>query len=140
MRQIAITLVAALVAAAVGARLADAASLARSPICTRGQTTVERDPRALLPLTDANPIGLASQAAMRYEKPSARPQVRSAVLAIADSQRGPQAKFSCGTRVWRRTIVVYVLDRAMLPAQSASQRVYFVGRFRDGYHVWQVVH
>jgi hypothetical protein len=28
----------------------------------------------------------------------------------------------------------------MLPAQSASQRVYFVGRFTTGYRVWQVVH
>jgi len=28
----------------------------------------------------------------------------------------------------------------MLPAQSASQRVYFVGRFRSGYHIWQIVH
>jgi hypothetical protein len=25
---------------------------ARSPICTRGQTAVERDPRGLLPLSD----------------------------------------------------------------------------------------
>jgi hypothetical protein len=138
MRQFAISLVVALAAVVVGAR--GAATAARSPICARGQTTVERDPRGLLPLTDANPIGFASQAVMRYEKPSARPQVRSAVLATADSQRGPQAKFSCGTRVWQRTVVVYVLDRAMLPAQSASQRVYFVGRFREGYRVWQVVH
>ena len=140
MRQIAIAFGAAIAAAAVVGPLANPAEVGRSPICTRGQTTVERDPRGLLPLTDANPIGLAAQAAMRYEKPTARPQVRSALFAIADSQRGPQAKYSCGTRVWRRTIVVYVLDRAMLPAQSASQRVYFVGRFRDGYHVWQVVH
>jgi hypothetical protein len=42
--------------------------------------------------------------------------------------------------VWRRTIVVYVLGRALLPSQSLSQGVYFVGRFHDGYHVWQVVH
>jgi hypothetical protein len=140
MRRIAVALVLVIAAVAVAAEVSDAAVVARSPICTRGQTTVERDPRGLLPLTDANPIGLAAQAAMRYEKPSARPQVRSAVLAIADSQRGPQAKFSCGTRVWQRTVVVYILDRAMLPAQSASQRVYFVGRFSNGYHVWQVVH
>lgn len=138
MRQLVIAF--GIVAAAVMPPLANAANAGRSPICTRGQTTVERDPRGLLPLTDANPIGSASQAAMRDERPSAHPQVRSAILAIADSQRGPQAKVSCGARVWRRTIVVYVLDRAMLPAQSAAQRVYFVGRFRDGYHVWQVVH
>lgn len=113
---------------------------ARSPICTRGQTTVERDPRGLLPLTGINPIAAATTAAIRYEQKASRPQVRAALFAIADHQRGPQAKYSCGTRVWQRTIVVYILDRAMLPAQSASQRVYFVGSFSGGYHVWQIVH
>lgn len=115
-------------------------SAVRSPICTRGQTTVARDPRGLLPLTGANPIGVATTAALRHEQKTSRPQVQAALLAIGDHQRGPQAKYSCGVRVWQRTIVVYILDRAMLPAQSASQRVYFVGRFRDGYHVWQIVH
>src|SRR4051794_37907082 len=119
----------ALVAIAALAMAAGRASAGRSPICTRGMTTVERDPRGLLPPSDTNPIGAAANAALRYEKPAARPEVRSAVLAIADAERGPQAKFSCGTRVWQRTVVVYILDRAMLPAQSASQRVFFVGRF-----------
>jgi hypothetical protein len=118
----------------------DPVTAAHSPICTRGETTVERDPRGLLPLTDTNPIGAATTAAIRYGQTTSRPQVRAAMLAIDDSQRGPQAKYSCGVRAWERTIVVYVLDRASLPAQSASQRVYFVGRFKSGYHVWQVVH
>jgi hypothetical protein len=118
----------------------DRIAAARSPVCTRGQTTVERDPRGLLPLTDVNPIGASAAAALRHEKKTSRPQVRAARFATADQERGPQAKYSCGVRVWQRTVVVYVLDRAMLPAQSASQRVYFVGRFRSGYHVWQVVH
>jgi hypothetical protein len=113
---------------------------ARSPICTRGLVTVERDPRALLPLSGSNPVGASITAALRFEKPSAQPQVRGATLAIEDTGRGPQAKFSCGTRVWQRTVVVYILDRAMLPAESASQRVYFVGRFKSGYQVWQIVH
>jgi hypothetical protein len=112
----------------------------RSPICTRGLTTVERDPRGLLPLSGTNPVGAATAAALRYENKTGRPQVRGALFATADRDRGPQAKFSCGTRVWQRTVVVYILERAMLPAQSASQRVYFVGRFRNGYHVWQIVH
>ncbi len=43
-------------------------------------------------------------------------------------------------RVWQRTVVVYVTARAMLPSQSLSQGVYFVGRFANGYPVWQVVH
>ena len=113
---------------------------ARSPICTRGQTSVVRDPRGLLALTDTNPIGAATVAALRYEQKTNRPQVRAALFAVADHQRGSQARYSCGVRVWQRTIVVYILDRAMFPAQSASQRVYFVGRFRSGYHVWQIVH
>jgi hypothetical protein len=123
-----------------GAASAHAESSARSPICTRGETTVERDPRGLLRLDDQNPIGSATRAALRYETAASRPQVRAALLATGDRARGPQARVSCGKRVWQRTVVVYILDRAMLPAQSASQRVYFVGRFRDGYRVWQVVH
>lgn len=132
-------LVITVLAATVLAVGIDPVPAARSPICTRGQTNVERDPRGLLPLTDSNPIGAATTAAMRYEPKALRPQVRAALFAIADRQRGPQAKYSCGIRVWQRTIVVYILDRAMLPAASASQRVYFVGRFADGYHVWQIV-
>jgi hypothetical protein len=116
------------------------AAAARPPICTRGETTVERDPRGLLPLTDINPIAAATDAALRYGQKASRPQVQAALFATADHNRGSQAKYSCGTRVWQRTVVVYVLARAMLPAQSAAQGVYFVGRFGDGYHVWQIVH
>jgi hypothetical protein len=36
---------------------AEPVAAARSPICTRGLTTVERDPRGLLPLAGTNPIG-----------------------------------------------------------------------------------
>jgi hypothetical protein len=128
-------------AAIVGAAAVVADTRAgQSPICTRGLTTVERAPRLLLPIRGADPIGAATAAALHYERAASRPQVQSASLAIFDPGRGPQAKYSCGVRVWRRTIVVYIIDRAMLPAQSASQRVYFVGRFANGYHVWQVVH
>ena len=131
---------AAIAAAVAAAVMTEPISAGRSPTCTRGLVTVERDPRGLLPLTGPNPIGAATTASLRIEKPSAKPQVRGATLAIEDAGRGPQVKFSCGVRAWQRTIVVYVLERAMLPAESASQRVYFVGRFRDGYRVWQVVH
>jgi hypothetical protein len=129
-----------LVAAGLPAAGGKPVTAGRSPICTRGLTAVERDPRGLLPLTGTDPIGSATGAALRYEKARNRPQVQAAAFATADHQRGVQAKYSCGTRVWLRTIVVYVLDRASLPSQSASQRVYFVGRFRSGYFVWQVVH
>jgi hypothetical protein len=115
------------------------AAAATSPLCSRG-LTLELDPRGLLPLEGANGIGLAKSAALRLDRRSSRPLVRRAVRATADRWRGPQAKFECGTRVWRRTIVVYITDRAFLPAQSASERVFFVGRVRSGYRVWQVVH
>ena len=44
------------------------------------------------------------------------------------------------TKVAGRTVVVYITDRALLPAQSASQRVLFVGRTSDGWRVWQRAH
>jgi len=113
---------------------------ARSPICTHGLVTVEVDPRGLLPLTGTNPIGSAIAAALHRVSPASRPQVTGALLAIDDINRGTSARVSCGARVWRRTVVVYITGRAMLPAQSASQGVYFVGRFKSGYRVWQVVH
>ena len=64
----------------------------------------------------------------------------AALVAPADAGRGPQAKAQCGAAVWRRTVVVYITDRALLPAQSASQRVLFVGRTSAGYRVWQRAH
>jgi hypothetical protein len=110
-----------------------------SPICTRGLTTVEVDPRGLLPL-QANSIAPAAVAALRHESRASRPLVVGATLATDDRQRGSEAKFSCGRRVWLRTVVVYIRLRALLPSQSLSQRVDFVGRFPRGYRVWQVVH
>jgi hypothetical protein len=37
-------------------------------------------------------------------------------------------------------VIVYFVRRAYLPAQSASQGVSFVGRFRGGYRVWERAH
>jgi hypothetical protein len=128
----------AVVAVAV-ALAAGASRGGTSPVCRRGLTTVERDPRGLLLLT-ANAVGPASAAAFRFARPASRPLVVAAARATDDRARGHEARYSCGTRVWLRTVVVYVRARAMLPSQSLSQGVYFVGRFRDGYHVWQVVH
>jgi hypothetical protein len=96
-------------------------------------------PQNLLPLT-ANSIGPAAAAALAADAAKNRPQVTGATLAIADTQRGAQAKTQCGSRVWERTVVVYITDRALLPSQSASQRVVFVGRTTSGYRVWQRVH
>jgi hypothetical protein len=88
----------------------------------------------------ADSIGPASAAALRNTRPADRPQVVSADLATADRSRGPEAKFECATRIWRRTVVVYITLRAYLPNASLSERVDFVGRFKSGYRVWQVVH
>lgn len=98
-----------------------------------------RCPKSELPLT-VNSIAPASQAALAREKPSSRPQVTGANTAPTDVQRGAIAKAECGTRVWRRTVVVYITLRALLPSASLSERVSFVSRFRTGYRVWQVVH
>jgi hypothetical protein len=107
--------------------------------CTRGITTVEIDPRGLLALT-ANPIGPAATAALRFAGAAGRPQVVSADLATVDRERGGEARYECGTRVWRRTVVVYVTLRAFTNSASLSEKVFFVGRFKTGYRVWQVVH
>jgi hypothetical protein len=108
--------------------VAPASRARRSPLC-----------RHLLPLS-ANAIGPSTAAALRRESPSARPRVVSAALATDDRGRGSEAKFECGARVWRRTVVVYITLRAYLPSASLSERVDFVGRFKGGYRVWQVVH
>lgn len=128
---------AAFVASSAGAAPAD--TTGSSPICTRGETTVEVDPRGLLPLP-ANPIGPATTAALRLMTSLSKPQVISAALATVDHQRGGEAKFECGVRVWRRTVVVYVNLRAFKNSASLSEKVLFVGRFKSGFRVWQVVH
>jgi hypothetical protein len=69
-----------------------------------------------------------------------KPLVVTATLATADRERRPTARSECGRRVWQRTVVVYIKLRAFAPSASLSERVDFVGCFRDGYHVWQVVH
>ena len=102
-------------------------------------TSVEVDPRGLLPLT-ANAIAPAATAALRSTNAAGKPQVVSADLATVDRQRGEEAKYECGRWVWRRTVVVYITLRAFKNSASLSERVFFVGRFTAGYRVWQVVH
>jgi hypothetical protein len=126
-------------ATALTAGLGNARSQLRSPICKNGLSSVERDPRLLLPL-EADSVAAAATAALRLEKPSNKPWLSSAAIATADTERGPEAKTDCGSRVWHRTVVVYITLRAFGNSASLSERVDFVGRFRDGYHVWQVVH
>jgi hypothetical protein len=101
--------------------------------------SASRCPDDLLPLT-ANPIGPAVTAALVGDVAKNRPQVTSATIASHDPQRGPQVKAECGAKVQARTVVVYITDRALLPSQSASQRVLLVGRTGAGYRVWQRLH
>lgn len=101
--------------------------------------TVEVDPRGLLPLS-ANPIGPATAAALRLTNKASRPQAVSADLATIDHERGGEARYECGTRVWRRTVVVYITLRAFKNSASLAEKVFFVGRFSTGFRVWQVVH
>ena len=96
-------------------------------------------PRDLLPLP-ADPIGPAAAAALAADSAKNAPQVTGAVIASRDVKRGPQVKTQCGSDVWRRTVVVYITDRALLPSQSLSQRVVFVGRTTHGYRVWGRAH
>lgn len=138
------TALVALAAVALIALIAFAASVGaapklRSPICTRGLTTVERDPRSLLTLA-ANAISPAAGAALRLEQMRNKPVVVKVALATADAELGSQVRTECGRRVWSRTVVVYITLRAFGSSASLSERVDFVGRFADGYHVWQIVH
>jgi hypothetical protein len=134
-----LVLAVALLAVVAVTAVAPASRAGRSRVCTRGMVTVERDPRRLLRLT-GDPIAPAAKAALRYTRPSARPQVTSVELATWDHGRGPEARFECGARAWRRTVVVYVTLRAFLPSASLSEKIFFVGRFKAGSRVWQVVH
>lgn len=91
-----------------------------------------------LPL-EANSIAPASEVALATSKRRAKPLVTAAALATADRERGREVKAECGATAWKRTIVVYVTDRALLPSQSLAQHVFFISRLSTGYRVWQSV-
>jgi hypothetical protein len=90
-----------------------------------------------LPFT-ANPISPAVAAVLRRAK-STRLSITAAVVAPSDTARGREVRTRCGPRAWRRTVVVYAVDLALLPSASLSQRVYLVSRFGTGYQVWERV-
>ncbi|GAA1252630.1 hypothetical protein [Oryzihumus leptocrescens] len=54
--------------------------------------------------------------------------------------RGEQAAAECGAAVAARTFVVMTTRTDLLPAQSASQGVWFVSRVDGRFVVWQRVH
>ena len=96
-------------------------------------------PRGLQPL-GANALAPATSAALAAEDLKSKPLVVAAALASADPDRGPQARRECGAAVWRRTVVVHIRLLAFSHSASLSERVDFVGRFRSGWRVWQIVH
>jgi len=126
-------------------RLVGVGALAALALLASGSAPVQARessgcPQGALPLSGTNPIAPAANAALRKVPTKEKPQVRGANLATADLQRGRQVRYQCGQAVAARTVVVYILRRAYLPAQSASQGVYFVSRFANGYRVWQTAH
>jgi hypothetical protein len=111
--------------------------LAAAPVaCAGGSAARSGCPTGQLAL-GSNAIGPAAAAALDSDATRNRPQLTGAMLAPSDVARGGQVKAQCGKTVWRRTVVVYVLDRAFLPSASLSQRVLFVGRTGRGYEVWE---
>jgi hypothetical protein len=127
------------------ARLATAVAIAALALLVSGAAgspvlRAAACPRGALPLAGINPIGPATAVALRLVPARERPQVRGANFAWPDVQRGGQIRYQCGAEAARRTVIVYILRRAYLPALSASTGVYFVSRFANGYRVWQVAH
>ena len=123
------------------ALLISAAAAAAAVVTSASATAAARGcPSAALPL-GKNAIAAAATAALRREPARVDPQVVGAFIAARDpSARGRQVRAQCGERAAARTVVVYITRRALLPAQSASQGIYFVARFRTGYRVWLVAH
>jgi hypothetical protein len=93
---------------------------------------------ALLPF-ESNPIGPSVSVVLRTFKPSGKPLVTGALTAPSDPNRGPEATRACGAAVSARTVVVYVTQRSLLPSASLSERIFFVGRTKAGYQIWQIV-
>lgn len=64
----------------------------------------------------------------------------NAARAPFDSERSDYVKRQCGRRVWRRTVVVYLLLPKFLPSASLSQGILLVSHLRKGWTVWDRVH
>jgi hypothetical protein len=96
-------------------------------------------PTRLQPLA-ADSVASAAQHVLKQTRSSLLPIVEAASVASSDQNRGGNVKSLCGDAVWRRTVVVYLRDRAMGRNTSLAQRVFFVGRFPAGYRVWRVQH
>jgi hypothetical protein len=115
-----------------------------SAVAAGGQTSLmmgmHRAPSNVCP-TGALPLGPAAVASaarvvLSHTRISLRPIVDSATLASDDRERGGEVRTLCGIRAQRRTVVVYLRDRALGRDQSLAQSVYFVSRSPAGYRVW----
>jgi len=65
--------------------------------------------------------------------------VRSA-LAPHAGPRGDEVNAQCGTRVFRRTVVVDLFFPKMLPSAPLTKGTDFVSPSGTGYRVWEVAH
>jgi hypothetical protein len=99
--------------------------------------------RGILPLRPDS-VAKAARRALVFAKapPGVKPgtEVMASDRSAFAGARGGEVKFLCGAKVARRTIVVQLLFPWLLPSQSLSQGVVFVGRFHGGYRVWYVAH
>ena len=68
------------------------------------------------------------------------PVVTQSSLAPYASARGSEVRRQCGSRAFRRTVVVGLLFPKELPSASLSQGTVFVSLFATGYRVWEVAH
>ena len=102
-----------------------------------------RCPRHPLPLPPEAVARAADQARIQapflYRGSGPAVVVRSALAPHAGA-RGDEVSAQCGTRVFRRTVVVDLLFPKMLPSASLSQGTVFVSRSGAGYQVWEVAH
>jgi len=127
--------------------LAGAARPAASPaghqIALTSSQSCPAGARGILPLR-ADSVVKAARRALVFAKapPGVKPgtEVMASARSAFAGARGGEVTFLCGTQVARRTVVVQLLFPWLLPSQSLSQGVVFVGRFHGGYRVWYVAH
>jgi hypothetical protein len=120
-----------------------AASLGGYPIALTSAQSCPAGARGILPLR-ADSVAKAARRALVFAKapPGVKPgtEVMASDRSAFAGARGGEVKFLCGAQVARRTVVVQLLFPWLLPSQSLSQGVVFVGRFHSGYLVWYVAH
>jgi hypothetical protein len=84
----------------------------------------------------ASAVASAARVVLAHQRKTLRPIVESASLASVDRERGGQVRTLCGAADQRRTVIVYLRDRALGRDESLAQAVFFVSRFPSGYRAW----